>query len=160
MILYRDQILLRLWRTDDAGWYVAARDEDVFQWTTERRDLTVLETEEAIQKVNDNDDIFTFAVADSTNNELLGNIALVRDETDSYTGEVMYWLAPQGRGRGVATTAVKLLVEWAFAELGFERITLQTRRDNVRSQRVAERLGFQRSGTRGEGVWFVLTAPE
>ncbi len=156
--LRQGQVILRQWQIEDAGWYVDARDEEVFTWTTERSDLTLLETEQAIQCVNENDTVFSFAIADSANDQLLGNIALMRDETDSATGEVMYWLASQARGRGVATTAVQLLAEWAFAKLGFEHITLQTHIDNVRSQRIAERLGFQRTTLRNENVLFTLTA--
>jgi hypothetical protein len=72
MFLRQDEVLLRSWQTDDAQWYVQARDEQVFKWTTEPRELTVQETELAIQQVNESDDLFSFAIADSESNELLG----------------------------------------------------------------------------------------
>jgi RimJ/RimL family protein N-acetyltransferase len=74
----------------------------------------------------------------------------------------MYWLAPAGRGRGIATKAVRLLCRWAFDSLGLERITLQTRPGNARSQAVARRAGFQRLEGAGEtqpddhALWFEL----
>src|SRR6478672_7116837 len=133
MFLRQDEVLLRSWQTDDAQWYVQARDEQVFKWTTEPQELTVQETELAIQQVTESDDVFSFAIAESKSNELLGNIALVRDKTKPRTVEVMYWLAPQGRGRGVATKAVRLVVEWAFSTLNVDQILLQTHVGNVQS---------------------------
>jgi RimJ/RimL family protein N-acetyltransferase len=59
---------------------------------------------------------------------------------------VGYWLAPGARGRGVVTHAVRLLAQWAFAELRLARLELTCGPDNEASQRVAERCGFTREG--------------
>lgn len=161
MILHDDDVLLRPWKIEDATWYVQVRDEEIFKWTTERRELTVTEAERAIRRVNENPDVFSFAIVDCRTNELVGNIALVRDRQNPRTCELMYWLAPEGRGRGFATKAGGLLCRAAFERLGFESITLKTYAGNVRSQQVAERIGFQRCEPEGEGdsevVWFTLT---
>lgn len=117
MLLHQGKILLRSWQPDDAQWYVHARDEQVFAWATERRHLTVAETDHAIQNLQDSDDVVSFAIAEREIHTLLGTIALARDTTRPQTLEVMYWLAPHGRGRGVATTAVQLVIAWAFRTL-------------------------------------------
>ena len=72
----------------------------------------------------------------------MGNIALVIGEKANGTAEIMYWLAPEGRGRGIATKAVQLLRDWAFHSLEIDQIILKTHLDNIASQRVAERAGF------------------
>ena len=59
---------------------------------------------------------------------------------------VGYWLAPQARGAGVATHAVRLLAEWAFVDLGVARLEITCGPDNVASQQVADRCGFTREG--------------
>lgn len=59
---------------------------------------------------------------------------------------VGYWLAPEARGRGVATHATLLMARWAFAELGTARLELTCGPDNEASQRVAQRCGFIREG--------------
>jgi RimJ/RimL family protein N-acetyltransferase len=60
---------------------------------------------------------------------------------------VGYWLAPEARGRGVATGAVQLLVRWAFdVELELVRMELLTLVGNEASGRVALRAGFTREG--------------
>jgi RimJ/RimL family protein N-acetyltransferase len=61
-------------------------------------------------------------------------------------GAVGYWLLPEARGRGLATRAVRLISEWAIREMAVTGLHLVTERDNLASQRVAERSGFKREG--------------
>lgn len=164
MVLHNDHVTLRAWKSGDARWYVEARDEEVFAWTTESRTLTVEETIAAIEKLPGRTDCVSFAITDTRTQELLGNIALVLDLTDT-SAEIMYWLAPIGRGRGIASQAVGLLCRWGFSELGLTEVSLQTHRDNWRSQRVAERAGFQserlsETGRTAEKVWYRLRRAE
>jgi RimJ/RimL family protein N-acetyltransferase len=76
----------------------------------------------------------------------LGLISLHLFASDPGLAEVGYWLCREARGRGVATTAVRLIARWAFRELGIGRLNLQTAPENLASQRVAERAGFTREG--------------
>ena len=152
---------LRRWQVEDAAWYVSARDEEIYQWTTEKRDLTVAETEEAIRQVNAGADALCFAIVDPSSGDLLGNLALTFEKSNPKSAEIMYWLAPAGRGRGIATRAVVLVCEWAFGSLGLERISLKTRRGNVKSQKVAERAGFRPvAEVDGEYVWYEMGGEE
>ena len=161
--LRADNFLLKPWKIEDARWYVESRDEEVFRWTTEKRDLTIEEAEEGIRQANSSSDTICLAIVDNTSMELLGNIALVFLKNDSKSAEIMYWLAPWGRGRGIATNSVKLLCQWAFDSLGLERVTLKALAGNIRSQLVAKRAGFHRQEVKnGDGVnanclWFELT---
>jgi len=55
-------------------------------------------------------------------------------------------VAQARNGRGIATTAVKLVVREAFMVLGLHRVEAGTLVDNVASQRVLEKAGFERIG--------------
>ena len=77
----------------------------------------------------------------------VGKVWLTVSETDRSTGSIGYWLLPVGRGRGLATSAVRLLSTWAVRELAITNLRIRTGSDNDRSQRVAERSGFRRVGT-------------
>jgi RimJ/RimL family protein N-acetyltransferase len=77
----------------------------------------------------------------------VGKVWLSVSESDRSTGSIGYWLLPVGRGRGLATSAVRLLAHWAVGELGITNLRVSTAPDNKRSQRVAERSGFRRVGT-------------
>ncbi|CAA9454215.1 MAG: hypothetical protein AVDCRST_MAG01-01-4946 [uncultured Rubrobacteraceae bacterium] len=50
------------------------------------------------------------------------------------------------RGRGIASEAVKLLVEYVFDTLGLENVRGSTLSHNHRMQRVFEKNGFERTG--------------
>jgi RimJ/RimL family protein N-acetyltransferase len=60
--------------------------------------------------------------------------------------ELGYIVAAHARGRGVATEILRQLTDWAFAEVGAERIALIINADNPASERVAERCGYVREG--------------
>jgi RimJ/RimL family protein N-acetyltransferase len=59
-------------------------------------------------------------------------------------GSIGYWVAPEARGRGVATRALVLLSRWAVTEGDVARLELTTHPENVPSQRVADKAGFTR----------------
>ena len=65
-------------------------------------------------------------------------------ETDRSTGSIGYWLLRRARGRGLATSAVRLLSTWTVRELGITNLRIVVAPDNERSQRLAERSGFRR----------------
>ncbi|MFF5260425.1 GNAT family N-acetyltransferase [Actinomadura viridis] len=59
---------------------------------------------------------------------------------------VGYWVARANAGRGVATEAVRQVLDVAFRELRLHRVEAFTRVDNHASQRVLERNGFRQVG--------------
>ena len=152
-------VVLRPWEDEDAAWYVAARDGEVFQWTTETRDLTAEAVREAIRRNRAKPGWVGLAITDAVSGALLGNLALRPTGLRAGEGEVSYWLAPEGRGRGAATEAVRLLVDWAFQFGGFNRVILQTKPGNSRSQAVALRAGFRREDADAVRHWFSLESP-
>jgi len=87
----------------------------------------------------------TFVIAHPASGGL-GTIGLHLYADDAGLGEIGYWLHREARGRGAATVAVRLVSDWAFAELGIRRLNLMTAPENLASQRVAERAGFTREG--------------
>ena len=86
-----------------------------------------------------------FSIRDP-NDAFLGFMALVRLDLEARQGEAGYLLNAAARGRGVATTALRLLTDWAFDELGLERIEMRIDTTNEASLRLAERAGYTREG--------------
>jgi len=76
--------------------------------------------------------------------------------------EVAYRLARSAWGRGVATEAAGALVAHGLHTLGLPRLVAVTYPDNRASQRVLDKLGFERRGLREyrgvEATYHVLTA--
>jgi RimJ/RimL family protein N-acetyltransferase len=90
-----------------------------------------------------------FAIAEPGNGRLLGCVG-IRPEGRG-VGEIGYWVAPWGRGRGVATGAARAASAWAFAH-GYERLELRAVPTNGASQRVAIAAGYVREGVQRDGA--------
>jgi RimJ/RimL family protein N-acetyltransferase len=88
---------------------------------------------------------FLLLVLDADGGSLLGSVG-IHGLDSRRCGWVGYWVAAQARGRGAATRALRLLCDWAFEALGVARIEAQVEPENESSQRVLERIGFEREG--------------
>lgn len=60
--------------------------------------------------------------------------------------EVVYGVAPQWRGRGLATRAARLAADWLIGHRGVVEVELRIGRGHLESQRVAARAGFKLVG--------------
>lgn len=75
-------------------------------------------------------------------NDVLGSVSRYDINLEQGRAATGYWLAPQARGRGVVSAAVRLPARRGFTELGLARVELTCGPDNHASQRVAARCGF------------------
>ena len=87
-----------------------------------------------------------FAVVD-TNGAFLGLGLAFGIDREGRQLELGYVVAPEARGRGVATRTLELLTEWGFAELDALRIELWISTDNEASKHVATKARYQYEGT-------------
>jgi ribosomal-protein-alanine N-acetyltransferase len=62
------------------------------------------------------------------------------------SGYLGYWIDRAVAGRGMASLAVALVCDHAFGPVGLHRVQADIRPENGPSQRLVERLGFQREG--------------
>jgi RimJ/RimL family protein N-acetyltransferase len=150
-LLADDVVLLRPWCGADVPGIVRAFSDPVmqqFSWRTAPYTETdargyFAEQEEARLR----GDALSFVLVDLEDQDVvLGCISLQEVRLCQGCAAVGYWLAPEARGRGLATRSVRLLARWAFAELGLARLELTCGPDNEASRRVAERCGFSREG--------------
>ncbi len=74
----------------------------------------------------------------------VGRVA-VRHRSDG-VGALSWLTDDPYRGRGLASRAVALLVEWSFAELGYRRVEAEVDPVNRASLRIAMRAGLRREG--------------
>jgi RimJ/RimL family protein N-acetyltransferase len=92
------------------------------------------------------------SIADAGDESYLGTLNLFGlDGLDYRSGEVGYHLHPDARGRGVMTTALRLLLGHAFKPesdggVGLQRVSLGAAAANPASQGVARACGFTRTG--------------
>ncbi len=89
---------------------------------------------------------FRFAVEHES--ELVGVVGL---EMRAAAGcELGYWIGEPWWGKGVASEAVKRVVDFAFQDLGLEELRAGHFADNPASGRVLEKCGFRYSGEASE----------
>lgn len=86
-----------------------------------------------------------FALEDD-DGTFLGLGVIPRIDREAETAELGYVVVPEARGRGVATEALRLLTEFAFAELELVRLELLIAVHNEGSKVVAQRAGYVREG--------------
>ncbi len=89
---------------------------------------------------------FQFAIALKETGELIGDCALRMDKEDTGRAEVGFTLSRPYQGKGFATEAVTCVLDYAFAELGLERIFALTDCENQPSIALLERLDMLREG--------------
>jgi len=82
-----------------------------------------------------------FAVLDRSDGAFLGRCGLKRWPQFGET-EVGWALRPDVWGHGYATEAGRACIEWGFAQLDLPYVTAMIAPGNLRSRRVAERLGL------------------
>lgn len=88
---------------------------------------------------------YEFAVLDA-GERICGACGLNRIDGSNKLANLGYWIRSSRAGRGLATAAVLLLRDWAFAHTDLLRLEIVVDKDNVVSQRVAEKAGGQREG--------------
>jgi [ribosomal protein S5]-alanine N-acetyltransferase len=91
------------------------------------------------------DDTHPFAILDGE--AIAGTINVFHIVRESLQGcTIGYWVDGRRNGRGLATEAVGEIVSYAFGALDLHRVEAATLVDNLASQRVLEKNGFERIG--------------
>lgn len=91
-------------------------------------------------------DVF-HAVRDASGAELNGVIGVHRRAGEEY--EIGYWFAARARGRGIATEAVRAVIDALVASRPGCAIVAECRPENDRSRALLRRVGFVPTGLAG-----------
>jgi RimJ/RimL family protein N-acetyltransferase len=161
-------VALREWADGaDAAWYAeSTRDPEIQRFTTDPPTLDAAQVLAGIARLRQAETEAGFVICDTVTGERLGNIALLHD---GKTGEMSYWIAAAGRGRGAASRALALFSASSFETLGLSELWLCAHEENIGSQKTALRAGYQRDPGRDKtqeakgAVWpmlgYTLTRP-
>ena len=94
-----------------------------------------------------NDIKYNFGIFKIDNDELIGTIGLFRILRDPLQSAIIgYSLSKNHNGKGYATEAVKLVLDYAFTILKLHRIEAGVMPHNLGSIRVLEKAGFEKEG--------------
>jgi RimJ/RimL family protein N-acetyltransferase len=95
---------------------------------------------------------FEWLVYIPRNRKPVGWVSLRIAERDLGTGEIGYSIVRDFRRRGIATEAVRALLDEAFTQAGLTRVNAYCLPDNKPSRRLLERLGFSSEGVLPRGA--------
>jgi RimJ/RimL family protein N-acetyltransferase/8-oxo-dGTP pyrophosphatase MutT (NUDIX family) len=145
-------ITLRPWRDEDVDEAVAGHDAEMALWFG--WDLESMTTERHRRAIADGRADYangrrrvSFAVEHE--GRLVGSVEVTR--RSSWEGDLSWTLYAGHRGHGYAARAVRILVDWSFADpaqggLGLTRVEARVDPRNERSRRVATRAGLHQEG--------------
>jgi RimJ/RimL family protein N-acetyltransferase len=144
-----ERLILRQWGLEDAERLTAAcQDPEIARWIPViPSPYTELDAHSYIGHARENwnrGEAYNLAILEAESGDLAGSIAVRLGRFN--TGHYGYWIAAGARGRGIATEALNALCRWGVDTLHLRRLELLTDPDNLASQRVAEKVGFQREG--------------
>lgn len=124
-------------------------------YTEEAQYQKILETLQLLQANRE----FSFGIFEHSSHRLIGHISLYSIKGLPYSScFVGYSMDERYIGRGIATEAVRLLLEFGFNRLNIHRIEAYVAPQNLASVKVLEKSGFIREGLLRQllfinGVW-------
>ncbi|WP_409292654.1 GNAT family N-acetyltransferase [Peribacillus sp. SCS-37] len=69
------------------------------------------------------------------------------------TTSMGYWLGQEFQGKGIMTRVAAALIQYAFEELGLNRVEIRAAYGNLKSRAIPERLGFMEEGRIRQAEW-------
>lgn len=151
--LLGEKIMLREYRKEDLTHIIA--------WTNDSQTTKYLSHIFTLPQTEQNSEDFLESRLRGGSRET--GFVIADRETQAYIGQAdlfdINWIdrcatvgivigSAENRGRGVGTEALRLLCDYAFMNLGLERVQLDVYAGNQRAVRCYERAGFVREGVR------------
>ena len=104
--------------------------------------------------------MFFFAIEEKSSGRYVGEVGFTIEQStrSGSLADLGYFMLRDFHGKGYMTEAGKRVVEFAFAEAGVHKIKTGCLKENKASERVMQKLGFQKEGELRahqyhEGVW-------
>lgn len=149
-----ERMRLRMWRPEDAEPLFRIYQDPQYLENMERLDLE--ETRAQVERLGrtwDEEGFGLWVAEDRETGAFLGRIGVIRHHDwplEAAPVEVGWVLAPEVRGRGLATEGGRAAIDTAFHHLDIDHVISITRPGNWPSRRVMQRLGLT---LRGEADW-------
>jgi RimJ/RimL family protein N-acetyltransferase len=149
-VITTDRLLLRKPRREDASdLAVAYADPEVVRFMGDGSTATLTEVERGIASWLERWETWgmsLFALERREDGRIVGRAGFLRWDPETWEiggteTELGWLLAREHWGHGYATEAALALRDWAFQDRGLTRLISLIQHDNLRSTRVAERIG-------------------
>ena len=84
---------------------------------------------------------------------LAGQIDFGNVDWNARKFEIGYWLGASFQGKGLVAKSCRVLINYAFHELQFNRVEMRCAVENKKSRRIPEKLGFREEGLLRQAGW-------
>jgi ribosomal-protein-serine acetyltransferase len=127
------------------------RQNVTMPWAKEKPSLE--ESEEFVRQAaanwilkKDEEPYLPLLIFDKKDNTLIGTTGFHHVVWEVPCLEMGYWIRNQYSGQGYMTEAVNAITQYAFKQLHMKGVAITCGRDNIRSKKIPERLGFHLEG--------------
>ncbi len=86
------------------------------------------------------------------NDLLVGAIGFHNIDFLNHSTSMGYWLDKEQEGKGIMMKCAKFLIDYGFNSLKLHRIEIRCAINNIRSQNIAQSLGFQKEGVLKDAI--------
>lgn len=146
--LETERLYLRMWKRSDAPQLFAyASNPNVGPRAGWKPHESVAESRKIIETTFKESRVW--AIVEKESNRIIGSIGLSEDRfrPGVRSLELGYSLAEEYWGRGFMTEAAKRVIVYGFEYIGLDVMMIRTGEENIASQNVIEKCGFQYEGT-------------
>lgn len=85
--------------------------------------------------------------------DIVGVIGFHEFDDENRQTSMGFWISSSHQGKGIVSSSCARLIEYAFMDLGLNRVVMKIAEENVPSRRVAERNGLVYEGTSKQSEW-------
>ncbi len=121
-------------------------------WLKDERSIenTCAFIERNLEQFNKNEG---FALGIWFENEMAGQVEYNYLDWTNRKTEIGFWLGESFQWKGLATKSCRALIDYAFDELKLNRVEMLCGVENIKSRKIAEKLGFREEGIIREAQW-------
>ena len=151
-IINTDRLLLRRYKLTDAydmfkNW---ANDCEVAKFLSWKPHNNVEVTKKIIEQwISEykNNNVYDWAIELKEIGEVIGGISIVKLDEKNYSCEIGYCMSRKYWGKGIMSEALRVVINYLFSEVGFNRIAAKHDTNNIASGKVMIKSGMKYEGT-------------
>ena len=149
--LETERLVLRALQMEDADFiFKEWGDPVVTRYMTDEEPLKTLEEAKErlkqLQTSGKTTDFRWWGIELKAEKCLIGTCGYFRWDKAHHRAEIGYEMWPDYWGKGLMPEAIRALIQYGFEQMDLNRIEASAHTENQRSQRVMEKLGFQKEG--------------
>jgi len=142
--------LKKLVQSDSDGIFALRSNCDIIKYTGIKQYTTINEAKGYIQKIEHDlecGQCIMWSISITSTEEFIGSICFWNISEDGTCAEIGYDLLPLFHGKGFMQETVQSVIKYGFGGMKLGKIIADLHTENIRSVKLLEKNGFQRSKT-------------